>query len=149
MKTSHGVGSGMQIWIDFKPDHDQTNIHLAITLKSTVTYFIKDCTDGYQDFPIQPTDAKENIWRFEKPEETAIRISCNGVRLMELNFNDGHYQTCPTKWGVGWSYSVSFDKEDTATQFFRSAPLTEPVQPGVYGQHQRSTREWCQRAEGG
>ena len=108
-------------------DKDNNSIGgLAMKFSSLIKYWLRHCTNGYIDLPVQPPVEVDKIWTFTKTH-TALIITCNGVEVVNYLFADSSSDNCVAKLG-GDVEQILFDSDyDEASDFYRAGKGLELI----------------------
>ena len=122
IKTSSTLGSGNLIGIDMFTANKSYIGGIGIKLDDNgLKYWLDEC-NSYTDFPVQPTNEVDKIWTFTITE-TAVIINCNGVELLNYQFEDSNENTCKNWVEKECKYIVFLSNYNTASEFYRAKPL--------------------------
>ncbi|KAL5249499.1 hypothetical protein ACHWQZ_G018378 [Mnemiopsis leidyi] len=105
--------------------------YIEIQFSTPLKYYVHHCyvkTIWYElvAFPTTPPAEKNKIWTFTK-SSTDLAIDCNGVRVLDLNFEKHSRAECATKWSQDVAKIVFYSKpgeenNDNASDMYRMIP---------------------------
>ena len=120
IKTNSTAGSGEQIVVSTYTA-DKSNIGAVyVKFSSPVKYYISYC-DSWIVLPVQPPDEVNKIWTIQKTV-TTLNIECNGVEVLNYQFNNSGESQCEPKWGGDVVDEIKFGNLDTASDSYRAKP---------------------------
>jgi hypothetical protein len=131
IKTDSKTGSGdLLTLILYKKDtHDITKDkdlgYFAIRFYDPFTCWIKHC-QRYEALTSVPRE-QNKIWTITKTS-SALIIECNGVKVIDLNFQNADLTGCASKWSQDVAKIAFWNggdvDDDTASDKYRMAPKT-------------------------
>eukprot|EP00116_Pleurobrachia_bachei_P009195 sb/3469457/ len=118
IKTNSTEGAKESMMVTMKYKNTILIGAVSVFLDYTTRYSIDQCTDSFQDLPIQPPVEMEKIWNITKTE-TALIIKCNDVELVSLLFAESSQTNCVATWGGNIVDMIFFSDGDEASDFYK------------------------------
>ena len=98
--------------------------YLDVKFSPKMQYFLRYCTGGYKDLPVQPPVEVDKSWKITKAKNSLI-ITCNDVEVLNYQFADSSDSDCGKKWGGDVVEEILFvggqgTGSDTASDFYKA-----------------------------
>ena len=121
---------------------DATNVddyvelgYIEIHFSSPLKYYVHFCYEKKwekAEFPTPPSADQNKIWTITKTF-TDLAIDCNGVRVLDFNFEEYSHSGCAEKWSQDVAKIVFFDDgdpadvDDNASDMYRRMPTCDSL----------------------
>ena len=116
IKTNSTVGSDEVVALYLYTAEDTFISNIRLVFSATLQYRINQCT-GYSNFSVDVPAEQDKIWTITKTD-TAIKIECNDVEMVNLVYSDSSEDDCVAKYSqdVG---KIKFLSSDSASDEYR------------------------------
>ena len=120
IKTDSAVGTWDSIALRLHTDTEGLITVIYVRLTDPPQYSIYYCTSSWTTFPVSLPAEQDKIWTFYKTD-TALRIECNDVEVLNYLYSEVNDDDCVEKLGRDVE-KIMFGSFDTASDMYRPRP---------------------------